>query len=118
MNYLVANHYQKPNVNLKVRTEKPGWKNIPNSMVINEQCVLTKSLKTKDLTMAAVILDLRKKTVIKDIYKSNQDFDTLYQYFVNSYPQYFPSSEPKIRVLDQESRALDTSTGISSSDYK
>ena len=63
----------------------------PANHQYDERVEFTRGLSSKDQTYAAVILNLNKKTVVANRYdysKQNSDFDALFQYFLEGYPQY------------------------------
>lgn len=54
----------------------------------NEEVYCKRNLKTKDLTEAAVILDVRNQKVLKNRFGENQDFGELYKYYLTHYADY------------------------------
>jgi len=85
--YLVAYYSIRRKTN-RVRTEQSGWMKLPGAVSYNEQLVLTKNLKNRDLQSAQVILDLVKKHVVKNGFVKNRSFDDLFLYYYENYPQY------------------------------
>jgi len=85
--HLVAFYAAKPrNPHM---THIKGYMKDPANIQYDEQVGFTLGLKTKDQIKAGVILNLSKKAVIKNTYDSQQkDFDTMFKYFLESYPQY------------------------------
>ena len=82
--YLVAYYFQKP-AHERVRTQRPGWMQQPNSVSWDEQVTITKNLKNKDLTMSKIIIDLANRRVVRNSWNSAVDFDELFVYFCNNY---------------------------------
>lgn len=83
--YLVAYYYQKPR-DRRVKTNRAGWMNNSQNYTFDEQVSLTNVLKNKDLERAKIILDMSKKTVIRNGWVDNRNFDDLFMYFSNGYP--------------------------------
>jgi len=85
--HLVAFYAMKPrNPHM---THIKGYMKDPANIQYDEQIGFTLGLKTKDHVKGGVILNLSKKTVIKNTYNSEQkDFDAMFKYFLESYPQY------------------------------
>ncbi len=54
----------------------------------NEEVYCKRSLKTKDLTEASVILDVRNQKVLKNRLGENHDFAELYKYYLTHYADY------------------------------
>lgn len=85
--HLVAFYAAKPrNPHM---THIKGYMKDPANIQYDEQVGFTLGLKTKDQIKAGVILNLSKKSVLKNTYDNTQkDFDTMFKYFLESYPQY------------------------------
>jgi len=94
--YLVAYYYIKPNTK---QTQKPGWMDDPNGFKYDEQIAIARRLKTKDLTTAKVILDLTNRTVYRNSWKSDTNFDDLFEHFYEGYSKYL---DPVIKELGYE----------------
>jgi hypothetical protein len=58
------------------------------NMQFDEQVAVTRRLKNSDQTTAKVILDLSKKSVVRNGWGSTEAFDELFKYFHASYPKY------------------------------
>jgi hypothetical protein len=87
--HLVAFYVQKPRPG--VQTQIAGWMKNPDNYQYDERIEFTRGLSSKDQVYAGVILNLNKKTVIQnryDVTKQNSDFDKLFKYFLEGYPQY------------------------------
>ena len=84
---LIAFYVQKPRPG--VQTQKAGWMKDPANIQYDERIEFTKGLASKDQQYAGVILNLSKKTVVTNRYNTEQkDFDSLFKYFLEAYPQY------------------------------
>jgi hypothetical protein len=85
--HLLAFYVQKPRKG--VRTEIAGWNKNPNNIQYDERVEITRGLNGKDQQYAGVILNLNKKTVVQNrMNKELVDFDSLFKYFLEAYPQY------------------------------
>lgn len=85
--HLVAFYVQKPRAG--VQTQVAGWNKNPDNYQYDERVEFTKGLSSKDQQYAGVILNLSKKTVVANRYNKDQrDFDALFKYFLEAYPQY------------------------------
>lgn len=85
--HLIAFYVQKPRAG--VQTQIAGWNKNPDNFQYDERVEFTKGLTNKDAQYAGVILNLSKKTVIANRYNTEQrDFDALFKYFLEAYPQY------------------------------
>jgi len=115
--YLVACYYLRPKTN-RVRTEQAGWMQKPDTVSYNEQVILTKNLKKRDITSAQVILDMVKKTVVKNSFVKGRSFDDLFLYYYGNYPQYTkdvmekldPGYLNKFSPVTEPVRTIDTSS--------
>ena len=84
--HLVAFYVQKPKPG--VQTQIAGWMKDPKNFQYDERVEFTRGLSSKDAQYAGVVLNLAKKTVVTNRYNSEQrDFDSLFKYFLESYPQ-------------------------------
>jgi hypothetical protein len=126
--YLVAAYYMKPRN--RVQTQIKGWMGVQDNVAYDEKVDITRNLKKSDLSTAKVILDLKKKTVVRNGWNNDLDFDKIFEYFHNGYPQYTTTvmteldpeyltrfekpaasnSALSIDVLDTEVVEIDTST--------
>ena len=84
--FLVAYYFMRPQA--KARTQVKGWMQTEKNMQFDEQVAVTRRLKTSDQTTAKVILDLSKKSVVRNGWGSTEAFDELFKYFHASYPKY------------------------------
>lgn len=85
--HLVAFYVQKPRPG--VQTQIKGWMKNPDNFQYDERIEFTRGLSTKDQQYAGIVLNLAKKTVVQNRYNQEQrDFDALFKYFLEGYPQY------------------------------
>lgn len=84
--YLVAYYFMKPRN--RVRTQTKGWMEDQNNIAYDEKVAVARNLKSSDLTTAKVILDLTKKVVVRNGWNNGKDFDSLFEYYHEGYPQY------------------------------
>lgn len=84
--YLVAYYSMRPQ--RRSQTQIKGWMNNPDSVQYDEQVAITRRLKNNDLTMAKIILDMTNKKVVRNGWGTTTDFDEMFKYFSNGYPQY------------------------------
>ena len=70
------------------KTHIKGYMKDPNNIQYDERVEFTKGLNPKDQSYASIILNLNKKTVVKNKFKDDRDFDTMFKYFLEAYPQY------------------------------
>lgn len=84
--FLVAYYFMRPQA--RVRTQVKGWMQAEKNMQFDEQVAVTRRLKNSDQTTAKVILDLSKKSVVRNGWGSTEAFDELFKYFHASYPKY------------------------------
>lgn len=85
--HLIAFYVQKPRKG--VQTQIAGWMKNPDNIQYDERVEFTKGLSGKDQQYAGIILNLNKKTVVLNRYnKEQKDFDGLFKYFLEAYPQY------------------------------
>lgn len=84
--FLVAYYFMRPQA--RVRTQVKGWMQAEKNMQFDEQVAVTRRLKNSDRTTAKIILDLSKKSVVRNGWGSTEAFDELFKYFHASYPKY------------------------------
>jgi hypothetical protein len=71
------------------KTHIKGYLKDPDNIQYDERIEFTKGLKDKSRMAASIVLDLSKKTVISNKFSNDgRDFDTLFKYFLEAYPQY------------------------------
>lgn len=96
--YLIAYYSVKPK-NSSVKTAQKGWMSHDGNIAYDEQITVAKRLKTKDLQMAKVILDLSNRTVYRNSWHNNKGFDDLFEHFYDGYQKYL---DPVIEQLGYE----------------
>lgn len=85
--HLIAFYTAKPR-NPRL-THVKGYMKDPNNIQYDERVEFTRGLSSKDQQYAGVILNLGKKSVISNRFNHEQkDFDSLFKYFLEAYPQY------------------------------
>lgn len=94
--YLVARYYLKPKSGIS--TTAKGWMNDPNNIRYDESVDIVRGLK-KNVADSQVILNLSNKTVERNSWNDNKDFDRLFAYFFEGYHSYLTSV---MKQLDPE----------------
>ena len=95
--HLVAFYVAKPRQG--VQTQVAGWNKNPDNIQYDERIEFTRGLSTKDQQYAGIVLNLNKKTVVQNRYNSEQrDFDALFKYFLEGYPQYVAQAMAELDV--------------------
>jgi hypothetical protein len=95
--HLVAFYVQKPRPG--VQTQIAGWMKNPDNYQYDERIEFTRGLSSKDQQYAGIVLNLAKKTVICNRYNTQQrDFDALFKYFLEGYPQYVAQAMAELDV--------------------
>lgn len=84
--YLVAFYFMKPRN--RVQTQNKGWMDNQQNLVYDEKVAVARNLKKSDIATAKIILDLGKKSVVRNGWNNDLDFDRLFEYFHKGYPQY------------------------------
>jgi hypothetical protein len=84
--YLVAFYSAQPKDPRKTKVK--GYMNDPENISYVERVEFAKKLKSRDLTSANVILDLRKMTVVKNLLNAAATFDDTVKYYCEAYPTY------------------------------
>jgi len=84
--HLLAFYVMKPRRG--VQTQVAGWNKNPDNIQYDERVEFTKGLSSKDQQYAGVILNLAKKTVVQNRFDpSKRNFDEMFKYFLEAYPQ-------------------------------
>lgn len=83
--YLVAQYYKKPRDPRK--THVAGYMSDPENIRWDEKVDISRGLKNKDIN-CQVIVNLSTKTVEKNTFGDNKDFDSMFEYFFAGYSQY------------------------------
>lgn len=96
--YLVAYYMVKPK-HSRVKTQNQGWMNNADNVSYEEQITVATRLKTKDLSMAKVILDLGNRSIYRNSWNNGKTFDELFGHYYSGYQRYL---DPVIHQLGYE----------------
>jgi len=80
--YLICHYYMvpaKPGL-----THVPGWQKDPANIRYDEQISFDKKIRTKDQS-AAIILDLKEKTIVQNKLDPKLTYDQSFNYFYKAY---------------------------------
>jgi hypothetical protein len=70
-------------------THIKGYMKDPANIQYDERIEITRGLHGKDQQYAGIVLNLNQKKVVYNKFDTDQrDFDTLFKYFLEGYPQY------------------------------
>jgi hypothetical protein len=100
--HLLAFHVALPRNPMMTRL--PGYMKNPDNIRYEERLGFSRGLKPRDQCTASIILNLNKKTVLRNRFNPQQkDFDSLFKYFLKSYPDYVAKvmSELDPKYLEQ-----------------
>ena len=81
--YLLATYTTVPRD--KSITHTKGFWSDENNSQYDEQIILSKKLKNRDLTESGIILDLENKKIIKNRVSPTATYDQIYEYFKKNY---------------------------------
>ena len=95
--HLVAYYIIKPKN--PQRTSQPGYIKDAENIDYDESINITKGLKDKDVALGGVILNLSRQLVVKNRFRSDNDFASLLAYYQEGYAQYL---DPIIAKLYKE----------------
>lgn len=95
--YLVAKYIATPK-NSKL-TSKKGYVGNSDNLNYDEQVIVTRGLKPKELQRSQVILNLTKEEVVKRTSKE-LTFEKLFGYFFENYADYIDSSVNKLNGIN------------------
>lgn len=93
--YLVANYVTKPRDPKK--TYIPGYMKDPANHQYDEQVAIQTNLRNKDIS-AKVVLNLSTKTVERNGFNNNKDFNEMFKYFFKGYHKYVTEVMTKLDV--------------------
>lgn len=111
--YLVAFYGLKPRHG--VDTTKKGWMNNLDNITYDESIEITRGLK-KNSAMAKVVLNLSKKSVDRNTWKTSNSFDEHFTHFFKGYHKYVTTvmvqldAEYMNEMLDKMQAELDLQT--------
>ena len=106
----MAFYYVKPKPG--VQTQIAGWMNDTNNIRYDERVEITRGLK-KDAVSAKIIMNLSDKTVERNGWNDNKNFDELFKYFFKGYHQYITKVMTQLdpeyfsKMLDEMQSELD-----------
>jgi hypothetical protein len=109
--YLVAHYVTRPRDPKK--THIPGYMKDPANHQYDEQVQISTRLRPQDNLMAKVIVNLSTKTVEKNSFNGNKDFNELFKYFFKGYHKYVTEVMSKLdpeyfnQMLDEMQAELD-----------
>jgi hypothetical protein len=84
--YLLAFYTLKPrDANM---TKVKGYMSNPENVYYDEMVNITRGLKNKISVDAKIILNLSKKSVVKNTWQTEKTWDELYAYFEEGYSKY------------------------------
>lgn len=83
---MVANYITRPRDPKK--THISGYMKDPANHQYDEQVHVSTKLRTQDITNSKIIMNLTNKTVDKNSFNSNKDFNELFKYFFKGYHKY------------------------------
>lgn len=84
--YLVAQYVTRPRDPRK--THIAGYMKDPNNFQYDERVQIATRLRNQDLYTSKVILNLSTKTVDKNSFNNNKNFDEMFKYFFKGYHKY------------------------------
>ena len=108
--YLVANYITKPRDPKK--TYIPGYMKDPANHQYDEQVAIQTNLRNKDIS-AKVVLNLSTKTVERNGFNNNKDFNEMFKYFFKGYHKYVTEVMTKLdaeyfnQMLDEMQSEVD-----------
>lgn len=94
--YLVAFYGMKPRPGVK--TNVKGWMNNKDNLQYDERLEITKGFK-KSSQLARIVLNLSKKTVIRNTFNDDSDFRSFFKYYFGGYHEYITTV---MKQLDPE----------------
>ena len=84
--YLVANYASKPKN--PAMTHIAGYIKDPANIRYDEQVHISTRLRSKDISLSKIIINLTTKSVEKNSFNNNKDFNELFKYFFKGYHKY------------------------------
>lgn len=92
--YLVANYITRPKD--PKMTHVAGYMKNPDNYQYDEQVQVSTRVRDKDILSAKIIMNLSDKTVDKNAFNSNKDFNELFKYFFEGYHKYITEVMTKL----------------------
>lgn len=84
--YLIATYTIKPRDPKK--THISGYIKNPDNIRYDEQVHISTKLRSKDISLSKIIINLTNKSVEKNSFNNNKDFNELFKYFFKGYHKY------------------------------
>lgn len=84
--HLVAYYTLKPRD--PAMTKIRGYMSNPENIYYDEMINITRGLKDRDRSSAGIVLNLSKKTIVKNIKLPDKKWDELFIYFQEGYSEY------------------------------
>ena len=109
--YLIAHYATRPRDPKK--THIPGYMKDPANHQYDEQVQISARLRPQDNLIAKVVVNLSTKTVEKNSFNGNKDFNELFKYFFKGYHKYITEVMVKLdpeyfnQILDEMQSELD-----------
>lgn len=69
-------------------TKVPGYMSNPENVYYDEMINITRGLKDADRNSAGVVLNLSKRSIVKNTKQPDMDWDKLFAYFEDGYSEY------------------------------
>jgi len=86
--FLLAFYHMKPRPG--VRTQVAGWMNDSANITYDENVEITRG-QHKNITRAKVVLNLSKKTVVRNGWGTDRKFDEYFKHYFKGFHQYITS---------------------------
>lgn len=84
--YVLAYYVKQPLINGSTRFA--GYVKDSSNVSFQEQIVVASKIKDRDYQTAGIILDPINKKIVKNTWKPNSDFNSLWSYFTTNYESY------------------------------
>lgn len=92
--YLLVKYIEHPKD--PARTKEPGYMKDPANVRFDEQVKIVVGIKDKELLQHNVILNLTESKIVRNSFEAKQDYDTLYNYYLQHYESYITQSLKQI----------------------
>ena len=86
--FLLAFYHMKPRPG--VRTQIAGWMNDPANITYDENVEITRG-RHKNITQAKVVLNLSKKTIERNGWGTDREFNEYFKHYFKGFHQYITS---------------------------
>jgi hypothetical protein len=91
--YLVAQYVARPKD--PKQTARPGYMSDPDNIEWDERMYITRGLRDSD-AKNNVILNLTEEKIVKNSFNSGKNFEEVFKYFCDTYPEYINDSINKL----------------------